>query len=363
MTTAHLPIKHIATVLAVSSVMLGAIAYAVPHQIVWAQTPTPQSETPSISAAPEFLSLTAIPPRLGDTGELKAKPGGVIQTSIRVRNTSQSPVNLATSVRDFVLNEDGVTPVPVDSEVSNRWSLASWVTLSPETQRLAPNQIGTINLVINVPNDALPGGHYAMVLHEPSFAGDGSEALGNTASRVSQKVGTLVYFMVEGPINEEAFVRNLTFPKLTEFGPVPYSFTVENMSDVHIRPQISLEIFNFFNRRVETMEIETKNVFPYTPRKFEGQWNRVWGIGPYTAKLTMSYGSAGSVVVAHSKFWLIPLKIVLALIVIVLSLIALAIVIRRHVHHRLNDDKERIAELERKLEQLNDKSENKRDVE
>jgi len=317
---------------------------------------TPTTSTTDAPAAPiDDLTLTAIPPRLGENGELKLKPGEKIQTSVRVRNTSNQTVKIESAIQDFVIDQDGSTPLAVDDSTSNRWSMAAWTTLTPTIQTLKPNQIGQVNIVIDVPADALPGGHYAMVIHRPnltSATGTQFEISSVSGSGVNQQVGSLLYGMVEGLVNEDAFIRNLSFKNFSEFGPVPFSFTVENMSDVHVRPQVGVEIYNVFGKQVDTQTVDPKNVFPLMSRNFEGKWNRVWGIGPYTAKVTMSYGTQGKLAVAKTKFWLIPIKLVIVGMTLVLTLLALIIVIRRHLLHRQDDKQQRIDLLETRLKEL-----------
>ncbi len=339
---------------------------------VWAQSPDTAVSTPNVISAPatpvatpapvdetpqESITLTAIPPRLGDDRDLKAKPGETIQTTIRVRNSSDTALTINSIAQDFIVGEDGITPLAVMDDTSNRWSLADWMTLSPAKQTIPAQTTVDVNVLIAVPADALAGGHYAMVLHEPGVAStpvglSGQEQDPASAARVAQRVGTLVYFFVEGPINEEAFVRNFQFQNFTEYGPVPFSFSVENMSDIHIKPRITIEVSNLFGRKVETINVEDKNVFPLMSRVYEGQWDRVWGMGLYTANLTMSFGQQGQIVMASDQFWLLPYKLVLAVVITVLAIVAIIILIRRHVIHRRNNEQARIQMLEQKLQQM-----------
>lgn len=304
-----------------------------------------------LSKRSEFVSLTAIPPRLGENRGLRAKPGEKIQTTVRIVNTSNRAVPVNTSVKDFLIAENGETPIALEGEtvISNRWSLASWTSLSPTDQILAPKQSSVINVLIEVPLNALPGGHYAMVVHKPNneqVVGEGSQ------SEITQQVGTLLYFLVEGPINEEAFIREFNFPKFNEYGPVPYSFIVENLSDIHIRPQARIEITNIWGKKVDSIQLEPKNVFPLTSRTYQGTWDRIWGFSYYTARIVMSYGTQGNIVVASTKFWLLPIKIVVAAIVILLSITVVIISLRRHIIHRNQDDKKKIEMLEQKVHQM-----------
>lgn len=311
--------------------------------------------------------LTAIPPRIGEDGTLKLKPGEKKQVALKVKNTSQNTVQVSSVAEDFIIDEDGKTPVPISETVSNRWSLSSWLTIAPSSQLVKPQETVAVNVLIEVPADALPGGHYAMVLHQLDNGGlilDAATRLTQTdqpvpvsgdpqsASGVRQRVGTLLYVIVDGAINEEAFIREFQLPGFTEMGPVPYSFTVENMSDVHIRPAFGLEIFDFLGRRVDSIQPEVKNIFPLTNRDFSGNWERVWGTGYYTARLTMSFGQTGQVVVAKTSFWLFPLKLVISLVVVLLAILAGGIAVRRHMIHRRANQDQLIQSLQDKVSRL-----------
>jgi len=305
--------------------------------------------TKQIQAQSKTISLTAIPPRLGDTFDLRAAPGEVIQATVRIKNTSDQPMPIESSFQNFILSDDGMTPIPLDNEVSNRWSLSSWVTISPKNQILGARQSAVVNVVINVPKDALPGGHYGMVLHQPGAATSKEEM---SQSSISQRVGTLIYLMVEGEINEEAFIRDFNFPQFSEYGPVPFSFLVENVSDIHIHPQIGVEIYNLLGQKIDTINIETQNVFPFTPRTFKSQWDRVWGIGRYKARIVMSYGLENKLVIAQTYFWLVPIKIVISIVLVILAVIGIFVAVRRHLIHRKDYNKQKIEMLEREIEQL-----------
>ncbi len=329
--------------------------------VVGGSSPALTSQVSAQTADPQAnptngITLVAIPPRLGEDLSLTAKPGDTIQEQVRVRNTSSQPVVIQSSTLDFVLDQDATTPIAVNESVNNRWSLASWITLAPSRQVLAPNQTGVISLVIEVPSDALPGGHYAMIVHQPGLeiveTETNEETLNESATGINQQVGTLVYLLVEGPINEQAFIRNLTFPQFSEFGPVPYSFTVENNSDVHVRPSLEVSITNLFGQVVSTTALETKNVFPLTSRDFAGSWEQIWGTGLYKATVTMGYGGQGQVATASTSFWLIPIRLIIAIIVLILTIVAVIIIIRRHYLHRKRNQDQKIKDLEKQVKDL-----------
>lgn len=332
----------------VTSLTVLAVLFCAVNINTFAQVAT---ATPTPAAVPDALTLTAIPTRLGDDGSLSAIPGETLQTSVRVRNASNQAVSLDTIAQDFIIDTDGETPLPVFGETSNRWSLASWMILVPQKKSLAPNETAQVDIIIKVPADALPGGHYAMISHQPGLISQQS-ATTDSASAINQRVGTLIYVTVEGPINEEAFIRDFKTPQFSEFGPIPFSFSVDNQSDIHINPVMTVKIFNLFGVEVESIQIEAKNIFPLSSRDFQGQWDRIWGIGPYTAKVTMVYGQSGSVAIATSRFWLLPISLVIAAVVISMSALVIFISIRRHLHHKAGVATQRVAMLEKKLAEL-----------
>lgn len=329
-------------------------------QVISPAPETPETDEDQVQPTSNFSLaesiLTAIPPRLGEDRSLRIKPGEKIQTSVRIRNGSSETLTISSRAQDFIVATDGSTPTPINDQVSNRWSLASWIILTPSVQVVEPGEIATVNVVIEAPDNALPGGHYAMVTHEPVTGASDVPAQFNlnrsSVSALQQRVGTLLYVTVEGPINEAAFIRELKFPRFSEFGPVPFSFLVDNQSDIHLSPRIGVEIYNLIGRKVETIEVESKNVFPFIAREFEGEWDRIWGFGPYTARVVMSYGTDGQLAMATTNFWLLPITLILAIIIVLLVIIAIIILIRRHLRSRQTNNDQRVQELEAKVREL-----------
>jgi hypothetical protein len=299
------------------------------------------------------IGLTALPPRLGEDGSLTGEPGATIQTQVRVRNVSTQPIVIQTLAEDFVIGEDGRTPVPVDVQVDTKFSLANWIEIPVRQATIQPGGIQTIPLVIRVPANARPGGRYAMIMHQPVVStGEefGADLAGQAA--VNERVGTLVYFRVPGPVHEEAAIRNIVIPGFSEFGPVPITFDIENLSDIHIRPLVNIEIRNILGRTVDTVTVETQNVFPDSLRRFEANWDRVWGFGRYSARFNVSYGDQGQVLTATAAFWLFPYRLIVAILVVILVLIATGVLIRRHLKYRGGVEEQHIGLLEDRIRQL-----------
>jgi len=309
------------------------------------------SHTAQLQAA-DKQSIVALPPRKGHLGDLHAAPGEKIQTSIRFRNASEQTLEVTSYVQDFIVKEDGSTPIAVEETVSNRWSMADWMVVTPNKQKVGPSEIVEMNVLIEIPEDATPGGHYAMILHQPTnVIAETMEQSSSSGAAINQKVGTLFYVTVEGDVNEEAYLRSFQFNKFQEFGPVPFSFNVSNQSDIHIHPRMNIDIFNMLGQKVDSLKVEARNVFPFNDREFAGKWDKTWGFGLYKAKLTMSYGEAGKIAMANANFWIIPVRIIIAIIIILLIILAIIFAIKRYIRHQSQAEHQELEQLKQELEQ------------
>ena len=280
--------------------------------------------SPRLISAQEAMSLTATPVRVGDDNSLLLKPGEKKQIQVKVKNNSQMEVNIESQVLDFIVGEDGSTPIPVTEEQSDRWSLANWITLVPAVNQLDAGDTAVINALIEVPTDAMPGGRYAMILHRPNTG-----EVEVTGSGVSQRVGTLIYVIVDGPINEEAYVSQFNVPGFLENGPVPVEIKIKNESDIHISPLPKLRIYNLFGQEIEVLTLDQKNIFPETERDFDTVWDRVWGFGPYTLQLEAAYGQQGQLVMAEAQLWLVPVKLIIISLLVILIIVTVVIVVKK----------------------------------
>lgn len=286
------------------------------------------------ATAASTLSLTATPVRLGDDFSITLNPGEKKQVQLKVRNGSLETVVLESAATDFIVAEDGSTPVAVDSkQADNRWSLASWLTLAPAQHKLASEEVATINVLIEVPEDALPGGHYAMIHHRPL---NSSEAETGSGSGISQRVGTLLYVIVNGPINEEAYISSFNWPKFLENGPVDFSLNIDNQSDIHINTKPVVKVYNMFGKQIANLETESNNIFPKSERKFVGSWDKVWGLGYYKAVAEASYGSQGQVMTATAGLFLIPVKLILAVLIIGMIVAIVILTLKKRRSNSLN---------------------------
>ena len=105
----------------------------------------------SSALAQEAVTLTVKPVRIGDDNSLLLAPGEKKQIQVKVENNSEMDLEIESQVFDFIVDEDGSTPIPVTDQLDNRWSLASWITLAPAFNYLQAGGSATVNVLIEVP--------------------------------------------------------------------------------------------------------------------------------------------------------------------------------------------------------------------
>ncbi len=275
--------------------------------------------------AQEAVTLTVKPVRIGDDNSLLLAPGEKKQIQVKVENNSDRDLEIVSQAFDFIVADDGTTPIPVLDQQDNRWSLANWITLAPAYNYLQAGGSATVNVLIEVPENATAGGHYAMVLHSPNFTG----VEGQSGAGISQRAGTLIYVVVDGAITETAYVSRFSVPKFLEKGPVPMEIKIKNESDIHITPSPTITVKNIFGKEVANLVLDAKNVFPFTERDFSDVWDKKWGFGPYTLSLEAAYGMQGQAMTAQAVIWLIPVTIIIIILLSILLIMAVVMMLKK----------------------------------
>jgi hypothetical protein len=208
-------------------------------------------------------------------------------------------------------------------------------------------------LTIMPPANALPGGHYAMVISSPD-----SEVsfLNTTGSSVQAQVGTLVYITIPGDIVQNAEVKKFSIPNnFEEFGPIDFSTTIQNLSDIHIKPAGSITVTNMIGMKSYVQfNKDGTNIFPGKSRDFENQLNKKWLFGRYKAELNAAYGTAGGIATATLFFWVIPWRFLILVGTAVAVLITIIVIIKKKTGGH-KDAEEKVDELEKELETLKKK--------
>jgi hypothetical protein len=262
--------------------------------------------------------------------ELRGNPGQTITSQIEIRNISSGPVIVTNQINDFVANgETGVPKILINNNTNDPYSLTGYIAAIPSFA-LKPNQLKTLNVDINIPQNASPGGHYGVI----RFTGTPA-TLSGTASGValSASLGALVLLTVNGHIVENLQNHSFTVSAngngnsgFFQNDPFVFSEVIANSGNEHVVPTGLLTLKDMFGHTVLHLNINQGlgNVLPGSMRKFTETINKVdvgnkRFFGRYTATYNVSYGSPTKELSASLSFWVIPINLILIWIVVLIG--------------------------------------------
>lgn len=258
--------------------------------------------------------------------DMTANPGQTWKTSVRIINPNSFDLQLYADAVNFVPREESGIPefIPVEEFPGEKKSFASWVQL-PETILVPAQRTVELPVVVSVPEDGDPGGHFAAILIGTKPPVDANSDSGVSTAQI---ISSLLFLRVTGDISEIASIRSFrSASAILEKPKTTFEIRVENKGNVHVQPQGEIVIYNMWGQERGVVSVNQKklfgNVLPKSIRKYQFDWESEWSIadiGRYTAKVVLTYGNTSKQsLVAETSFWVIPWKWVL----LTLSILAL----------------------------------------
>ncbi len=279
-------------------------------------------------------ALTITPIKL----ELKGDPGMTLKQEVTLYNEHDKEEVFYISYANF--EAQGETGYPSFSEAKD--DIGTWMKAA-EKVTLAPKSSQIVPLLINIPKDATPGGHFGVV-----FWGTVPQNATGNGVAIGAKTGVLVLVSVSGDVNEDGGIISFdTTDKKHYYNSLPIGFTYrfQNNGDDRIKPSGNLIVKNILgitSAKLPGNPVDG-NILPSGTRKIEIVWQgsdgatsledndsgnfftkvgRQWrnfGFGRYTANLALSYGLKNQVSTAKVSFWVFPWH--LTVFVLVLGII------------------------------------------
>lgn len=275
---------------------------------------------------------------------MSLNPGQVWSSYIKIVNPNSFPlVVYATPVNFQASGEDGQgTFLPLIDEDVDATSLAGWFTVQSGEIVIPPEQSLDVPIVVNVPQNAAPGGHFAAIL----VGTKPPETAEVVALKTSQVVTSLFLVRVSGDVVEHGSIREFSIDKALQDTPdADFTLRFENDGTVHLQPQGDITIFNMWGKERGFIPINQKsnygNVLPNSIRKFSFHWSgesSLTDIGRYKAIATLTYGSderKTDSTIAY--FWVIPVKATLTTLAFIFGFIFFVTwAVRRYIRRAMS---------------------------
>lgn len=275
-------------------------------------------------AAQNATPLTVSPVRQ----EITLNPGETSTINVRFYNQSGTPTRGIVRVADFIVDDASGTPNLIENaeQASPKFSAASWFTLVTDKVVVGGESPTVIQAKISVPENAHPGGRYAAIYLE---AGEQSsvqnERKESAATGVTPRLVSLVYIKISGNITEDALLSRFFTKSFYEYGPIEVTAEILNRGDYHIHPRGIVSMTNFFSGLVAQEKLADINIFPDASRTYNLKLGSKWMLGRYRIDVATSYGDSGHAINRFLYVWVIPWKMITA---VILTLIIIGVLVR-----------------------------------
>ncbi len=281
--------------------------------------------------------------------EASVEPGAQIVENIKLFNDQEKTLVLYPFTEAFKDSGDesgNPTFVPVDPD---RDVLPNWVIFNSEVYSIAPGEYLEFPVIINIPKNAEPGGHYGVIF----FGTVPQSESRKTGVQLGMKIGVLVIIDVAGDAQED--VSLLSFQtkgdqSLFNHLPVTFETRLQNDGNVHVKPSGVITIRNLFGGVATEIPFNSQdgNLLPETKRKYEDiwfkdlqfydvgeasdsnqsfldklklEWNN-FALGYYKATVKMNVGRhAENYLAADTGFWVFPWRVLTISILLFVFLI------------------------------------------
>lgn len=287
------------------------------------------------------FALTISPVRM----EIAGDPGQTLRGEIELFNEQGEAKTFYSSSQNFEAR--GESGAPYFLPDTNK-GLASWIKVQ-ESVVLKAGERKTIPFTIQIPQGTEGGGYFAAIFWGTSPPG----RQGGEQVSVSGKLGMLILLSVTGELKEGGGLLDLKIDegrRVVSFFPITFAYRFSNDGSGRVQPIGELKIKNLFGLTAATLNANSGNgnVLPGSIRKFTVVWAeknqeesavvsvekeenrgfffaagnqwRNFALGPYNAKLTLTYGQDNKTAEATYRFFAIPWQL-LSVIIVILAVI------------------------------------------
>lgn len=306
----------------------------------------------AVQAQTEAMTLSITPPLIKNN----VAPGQVWKSQVKLVNNNPRPLTAYVQVKDFQGRAENGTVEFLEMEGSpedNPHMLSAWIDVLDDSVEIPAYDSREIEFVIQVPETAAPGGHYAAILAGNSPP---DEKIEGSAIKVSSLLASLLLVNVKGDVVERGGIREFSTDKSFYSAPeVQFTMAFSNEGNTHLQPRGEIKVLNLFNKEKGVITINhgtnTGNVLPGETRRWTFDWqgeSNLLDMGRYRADLVLGFGEENGrqTVDQTVYFWLIYWQPLLIFIGSILLLVLLAMFfIRRSVRQAVARSQETIGML------------------
>lgn len=246
-----------------------------------------------VSAQTPKIGLSIVPA----INERVVAAGQLAVTTIRVTNLAKEPQAVTLEFRPLA----PIDPV-IDGQARVRYDASSWLSAEFTEFLLAPEESQEIDIRIEPPSDAGPGGHYASLVFKAINDPEPESEVSST--HITPEVISLLMLTVPGNIFE---LIEAEFHSPSWFSQGRHrNFTIDltNLGNVHILPTVNLSLRTTGGDEAAQFTLPPKLSIPGTATTLRQAWSDP-PPGIYKARYQITYGSPQKAVTAESGWFVV----------------------------------------------------------
>ncbi|MFA6424301.1 MAG: hypothetical protein WCV83_03255 [Candidatus Magasanikbacteria bacterium] len=275
---------------------------------------------PNFSAAGDFI----IGP--GKT-ELRLNAGDRDAKNINVTNRYGTAMDFKIEIEDFAGSSNPEDALVLLGGEKGPYSLRDFLHPEVFTFRLNQGERITIPVVVNIPQDAQPGGLYgAVIITTQPIANNSTADQNSTKGNITivSRVASLFFVRVNGDVLESGKLLSFTADKNYYTEPkINYRFLYQNDGSVYLNPYGLLTVKNIIGTEIEQIQISPYFVMPGSVRQKDINMSRSLMFGRYSATLQLNRGYSDVIDTKTIYFWVLPWKQVILSITALFGLIVI----------------------------------------
>jgi P pilus assembly chaperone PapD len=270
--------------------------------------------------------------------ELSVNRGEAATATVNVHNEGAEPATVHAYVMDFCIDRDGRFVFTDPGHES--YSASAWLSVDNTDLELEAGESQEIEVVVAVPTDLEPGGHYAAVFFETGASAN------EEGVPISTRIPSLFYITVPGATDADvcadAKIVSLILPRFVEQAPVQAGVVVKNTGNVHLTVAATA-YFKGLSAKSSSLDLQQMTLLPDGEGTLRGKWEELPYIGRVSASIVIGYFDEQGDVVNKSQtgeFFVIPWKQLAAILIAVVLVVAVVVLSLRTSRLRSQREKE-----------------------
>lgn len=259
--------------------------------------------------------------------EITINPGEKKTVFITVTNRMGDDREFNLATEDFTGSSDPKTTVVLLGNDHGPYSLKDYIKPEVTKLDLKQGQRATIAVTISIPSDAQPGGRYGSILTS-TVSKASTVATKDVAggAAIISRIGTLFFVRIPGAVKEEGSVKEFSttnHKSLFTSGPIPMQILFQNDGSMYLSPYGQIHVKNMFGSEVGSADIDPWFSMPNSLRLREISWDKGFLFGRYVATVDINRGYGDIIDHKSVVFWVIPIKVIIAVFVGIIALFVL----------------------------------------